>query len=356
MKRAILLSSLALSIIGTLSFSIIANVEGNKHLNMTMNYVVGDKSSLEDLKIKQEISKGEYAKKILLISKDGVKDEGIKFNFTQPDEDIKDKNLFRGIEHGSYAEDKDFSVILQGIYKKGIFIRYKHNSIYKEFTIVNDVIEYNNTGSIYNVFLKDGEVYLIYTNNKSKKFLIRINLNSQKIVESIKMDTEEHMYFVSKAKGETGCVIKDNKVYMPALDIDYNIRLFCYDILSKSLTFKDIKTITNLKQTAMKRIIGDEIYIISYDNKGNLDISSYNMVNDKKETNNINLPVDKEYKRLSIDQVKVKEGYIHLCGDIVDVNNESTGFIAGVDKKDNSIKYFAKLKDYSRLTYRLMIQ
>lgn len=355
MKRAILLSSLALSIIGTLSFSVIANVEGNKHLNMTMNYVIGDKSSLEDLKIKQEISKGQYAKKTLLISKDGVKDEGIKLTFNEPGEEIKDKKLFRGIDNGSFAEDKDYSVIVQPKSKKGIFIRYNHKNDYKEFSITNDIIEYN-SGSIYDVFVEANHVYFIYRNNKSENYFIKINLTSEKMVESIKLDTVDGMYFVSKSKYETGYVRKDNKIYMPALDIDYSIRVFCYDLSSKSLTFKDIKNDSNLKQKAMDRIIGDDMCFITHDDKGSLGIISYNMINDKKEINNVNIPVDKEYRHISMSQIKVKDECIHLCGDIISNNNEVTGFIAGIDKKTNSIKYFSKLNDASRLTYRLMIQ
>lgn len=355
MKRAILLSSLVLSIIGTLTFSIIANVQGDKYLDTTMDYVIGDKSLLEDLKIKQEISKGQYAKKTLLISKDGVKDEGVNFTFNQPDEYIKDKKLFRGIEYGSYVEDDSFSVIIKVESKKGIFIRYKYNNDYKEFSILNDIIKYN-SGSIYDVFLKDGEVYFIYRNNKSESFLMRVNLTSEKMVESIKMDTEKNMYFASSSGGETGYIKKDNKVYMPALDKDYNIRVFCYDLSSKSLTFKDIKTFTDLKRTAYYRIIGDEIKFISYDNHGNLEVSFYNILNDKKGNNNVKLPINKEYRYININQFKEKEECINLCGEIVDFNNESIGFIAGIDKKANSIKYFAKFNDCSRFNYRLMIQ
>lgn len=355
MKRAILLSSLALSIIGTLSFSIIANVEGNKHLNMTMDYVVGDKSSLEDLKIKQEISKGQYSKKTLLISKDGVNDEGTKIIFNEPGEQGKDKRLFRGIDHGSYAEDKDYSVIVQAENKKGIFIRYKHNKDYKEFSISNDIIEYN-PGSIYDVFVKADDVYFICRNNKSENYLIKINLTSQKMVESIKMNTEIDMYFVSSTKEELGYFIKDDKVYLPALGIDYDIRLFCYDLSNKSLTFKDIKTNLKLKATSMYSVINDEIYFFSYDSTGDLVISSYNMVNDKRETTNVKIPIRDEFRTISFRSFKVKGDFIHLCGDIINNDENMTGFIAGIDKKENSIKYFAKLNDTSRLTYRLMIQ
>lgn len=354
-KRTIILCSLVLSIIGTLSFLVIANTRGNKDLNMNMTYVVGDKSSLGEVQIKQEIFKGDYAKKMLLINKDGVKNEEFKLHFNDEGDQIRDKKLFRGIEWGSFGEDENFSAILQIREKEGLLVRYKNNNEYKEFTIKNNIIN-GKKGEVYNTIVKDGEVYAVYNNDKYENFLIKINLTSKTMVESIRIPTDKNMWFSSKNIMDKLYVVKDNKVYMYAHKIDESLRVFCYDFLSKNLTYKDIEINISGRGYCESQFIDRKIYLINFQGDNTLRIISYDILMDEKKSMTINLPQEYYNTNIFVDQLKETEDSFYLCGYSIKVANEHVGYIMKIDKKAKAIKYLSKLDESPKFNYRLILQ
>lgn len=361
MKRAILLSFLVLGIVGSTLGAVAFNLETRNGSKQEIVDIIGDRSSLKDIKMKQNFYVTPHTKKTTLITKEGIKDE--KFENAYEEAYLKDKKLFRELISGigarsvsnfSFSENGNESVVVSNVYKKGIFVRYKKDGKYKEFYIKEDSKKYD--GHIGFTFLKDNVVYTIYQDGNQKYYFLKIDVNSEKLLKTIDMDSDVDIYVHSDRLRKSECVIRDNKLYIPALTKDRNIKVFCYNLLNDTLDFKDIVAGIDNNQSFNIFLKNEKFYItkVSSD-KEELTISNYDITNGEVKNRNFNTSSLKE-KYFHIFDLKETEDSFYLSGELIEDNKAGSNFIMNLDKDTSKTNYFGKISDEQRFFPHLTIQ
>lgn len=355
MKRSILIGSLAFSIIGMISLATMANIKTNKLLKMNIEYLVGSQADLGEVKVEHEIRKGRYLEKKIQIDKNGIKDKAVKIETY--DSNVKDKELFRGIEFGGFDENKEFRATVSMDEKKGVVVRYINNASgkYKEFNIIDKTIVPERC-SVSNAFIYEEDIYAIYRNKESENFLIRINLPTEKLVDIINMKTEQSMYFIQRKVSDKGYTFKDNKLFIPTTDIDDNIRVYCYDLSNKNLTYKDINMNDKKMYSSHDSYINDKIYLFKVLEDNEFEIAYYDIIEDVKKSVSFKITGDEKLKDMFSSDIKETDDSFYICGQNYLGDDKVDGYIMRVDKNNGELKYFAKLKDYLLFDYRLKFQ
>lgn len=336
-KRLILSTLLGTSIIGIISFTVLSKIELNNITDSKLVDLVGNREVLGNntvtstLRINEQdletvISKENYTYKRSI--------DGYKSSI--------DKQLTKGRTFSTFSENEKFSVILTKDSQR-IDVRYKdkNQNLYKEFSINGSKLNER----LINSYVKDNFVYALYCEGFDSASILKIDLNSQKLIDKFIFPKKVSL----KTSYGTKAIVKNNKIYIPATGTHSSdgISMVTFDLEKEILDIKEIKP-KNIGYIYSSNIsfLYDEKYVCygMFDKeKRELNMFLYNI-----ETENVNeiimkYDIFKGFDTVFLEDYKIEGDKLYLCGSEQHEKFKHS-FVSVINLPKSSLEYAGILK------------
>lgn len=348
MKRKILLSFLAITIIGIVALTIDSNIGVKKHIDSKLVDLAGNRESLGPVKV---ISTSKVLDDYNSVKTTATKD-GIISNKLTPEPDVA-KNLDKKLMRGFFisGQNDKFSVALRNDKNKGLRVRYKNKAEnkYEEFLINEDFLL---NCSISNLYIKDDFVYVVINSwDEFREFeesnIVKISLNSKKMIGKIKLLTEQGIREYTNSGNKI--IVKGNKMYIATEYIDLGVKLFILDLEKETVEYKNLTSeeFKNDKDSSQSLFSDDNyIYYEVFNRKEkNIMVLIYDVSTGKTTETTIK---DKSFEKLDLinsTECKVIGNKLYLVGSVHKFDMEDLNpFTAVIDLSQKSLDYIGLIE------------